>query len=113
MPLDPLQLLLVLFLHDPEGVHEFLDDLQRFLDGVITLLVAGQLRPLHFSFLSLPVQVLLELDDLVGQLLYLLLVDVGEVINVGIVKLLNRFRKFGIDVDEFLEGSLERDVLLV
>jgi hypothetical protein len=113
LPLDPLQFLLVLFLHDPEWVHEFFDDLQRFLDGVVALLVAGQLRPLYFSFLSLTIQVLLELDDLVGQLLDLLLVDVGEVIDVGIVKLLNRFRKFGIDVDEFLEGSLERDVLLV
>lgn len=113
LPLDPLQFLLVLLLHDPEGVHEFLDDLQRFLDGVVALLAAGHLRPLHLPLLPLPVEILLELDDLVGQLLDLLLVDVREVIDVRIVKLLNRFRQFGIDVDEFLEGTLERDVLLV
>lgn len=50
---------------------------------------------------------------MVSQLLDFLLVNMGEVVDVGIVKLLNRFSKFCIDVDKFLKRPLKCNVLLV
>ena len=46
---------------------------------------------LNFSFSALAIKVLLQFYDLVCQLLYFLLVDVWEVVDVGVVELLDRF----------------------
>ena len=54
-----------------------------------------------------------EFDDPEGKLFDFLLVDVGEVLDVGGVELLDGLGEFGVDVDEFLEGLLEGEVLLV
>lgn len=89
--LDAFQFLLVLLLDGPEGVNKFFDDFQRFFNGIAVLLAVGQLGAFELALPAFPIEVLLELDDLVGELLYFLLVDVGEVVNVGVVELLDGF----------------------
>ena len=56
---------------------------------------------------------MLEFDDPEGELLDFLLIDVGEVLDVGGVKLLDGLGEFGVDIDEFLEGFLEGEILLI
>jgi len=51
--------------------------------------------PLAFKFL-------LQFDDFEGELFDFLLVDVGEVLDVGVVELFDGLGKFCIDGDEFL-----------
>lgn len=47
-------------------------------------------------------ELLLKFDDFEGKLFNLLLVDVGEVLDVGVVELFDGLGKFCIDGDEFL-----------
>ena len=56
---------------------------------------------------------MLEFDNPEGELLDFLLVDVGEVLDMGGVELLDGLGEFGVDVDEFLEGFLEGEILLI
>jgi hypothetical protein len=49
------------------------------------------LGALELSFAALAIEVLLEFDDLMGQLFYFLLVDVWEIVDVGVVEFLDRF----------------------
>lgn len=57
----------------------------------------------HFSFPALAIQFLLQLDDLVSKLFDFLLVDVREIVDMGVVELFNGFGKFCIYADEFLQ----------
>lgn len=101
LALHPFQLLLVLFLHHSEGVDQLLDDLEGLLDCVVIALLTLPLAPLFLAFGFLLFEFLFQLDDPEGELLYLLLVDVGEVFDVGVVELLDGLRQLGVDVDEF------------
>jgi hypothetical protein len=102
LSLHPLQLLLVLFLHQPEGVYQFFNNLKCFFDCVAVIaLIALAIVSLFLSFRFLLFELLLQLDDPEGELLYLLLVDVGEVLDVRVVELLDGLRQLGVDVDEF------------
>jgi hypothetical protein len=48
-----------------------------------------------------------------GQLLDLLLVDMREVLGVGVVELLNGLGQLGIDIDQLFQRFLKCEVLLV
>jgi hypothetical protein len=80
---------LVFLLHGPEGVDKFLDDLEGLFNSITVLLVTSHLCAICLSLMPFSLQVLLQLDHLVGKLLDLLLVYMGEVVNVRIVKLLD------------------------
>ena len=56
---------------------------------------------------------MLKFDDPKRELFDFLLVDMGEILDVGCVELLDGLGEFGIYVDELLEGFLEGEVLLV
>ena len=56
---------------------------------------------------------MLEFDDPKRELFDFLLVDVGEILDVRGVELLDGLGQFGVDVDKFLERFLEGEVLLV
>ena len=88
--LDAFQLLLIFLLHNSKGVDKFFDNFECLFDRV-TILVLGMLLALNFSFSPLAIKVLLQFYDLVGELLYFLLVDVREIVDVGVVELLYRF----------------------
>lgn len=88
--LDALKFLLVLLLHLSKGIHQFLDYFEGLLDGVV-LVVSGGLGSLLESFAALGLELLLEFDDAVGELFYFLLVDVREVLGVGVVEFFDGF----------------------
>ena len=71
------------------------------------------LGALELSFAALAIEVLLEFDDLMGQLFYFLLVDVWEIVDVGVVEFLDRFSEFSVYVYQLLQRSLQSCVLLV
>ena len=50
LALHPLELSLVLFLHGPEGVDQFFDHFEGFLNGVVALVMLAALDALFFSF---------------------------------------------------------------
>lgn len=98
----PLELPLVLLLHVPDRVHQLLYHFESFFDSVVLLVGIAHLfsfprvvDPLAFEFL-------LQFDDFEGELFDFLLVDVGEVLDVGVVELFDGLGKFCIDGDEFL-----------
>jgi hypothetical protein len=47
----------------------------------------GKLSSLALPLLPFPFEFLLKLDDLVGKLFYFLLIDVREIIDMGVVEL--------------------------
>jgi hypothetical protein len=91
LSLDSLQFHLVLLLHGSERIDQFLDNLQCFFDSIAILFVGDDGLPFLLPLPPLLIQILLQLDDLVCELFYFLLVDVWEVVDVGVVELFDRF----------------------
>jgi len=109
---DALEFLLVFLLHQPKGVDQLFNNLECLLDGIV-LVVGTRLISLLDALVALKLELLLQLDDSVGQLLDFLLVDVREVLSVRVVELFDGLSEFSVDIDEFFQRFLEGDVLLI
>lgn len=55
------------------------------------MFLRSKLSPFALPFLSFPFKLLLQLNDLMGKLFDFLLVDMREIVHVGVVELLDRF----------------------